>query len=262
MPRNSSTTGKRGRAALSPSTFLEDAFCAVDGILSLLRQREVPATLGLVSRVVASALSASRIGDDVSILINEERLVELVLLAPGILHLSKAESGGGGPVVIAQVTPGRSKRMAATRLRSFRAAVSAAALRGMGDADNAEGSAHDPGGDLGTVITDSTFGSDSSSVLEGGSDLFPDDLANHWLNQAVADLDLEASVTKADANQDASAAPSQSDPSLLTISTRGLATRCGGAWPLVQRRVDQGLNATETLALAEVELRGEKGIKS
>lgn len=248
MPR----VTKRGRAALSPSTFLEDAFCAVDGVLSLLRQREVPATLGLVSRVAASALSASRT-DDVSKLINEERLVELVLLAPGILNLSKAESGGGGPVVIAQVTPGRSKRMAATRLRSFRAAVSAAALRGPAEAANADGSPHD--GDRGTVITDSTFGSDSSSVLEGDMDLFPDDLANQWLDQAVADLDLEASATT---SEGASAAPSQSDPSLLTISTRGLATRCGGAWPLVQRRVDNGLKAAETLALVEVELRGEK----
>ena len=94
------------------------------------------------------------------------------------------------------------------------------------------------------------FSDDARSVATE----FPE-IAAEWVALARADLGYDDARTEDAAATPqrcaASSAPHADDPSLLTVSTRGLASRAGGVWPAVQRRVDDGAPLRGTLELAE-----------
>jgi len=240
---------KRARAA---PTALDGRFRAVDGSVTLLAKRAVPATLRIVSLIAASALRAA---GDVGAPLDEEALVALVCASGGTLVVAPAApGGGGGPLVVSQAAPGGGARGAASRLRAFRAA---AAELERGSRDTADGGLAGGGGDGGggASVAGSSFVDDASSI--GGA--FPEELAEAWLAAATADLALALDAPQLGQGSDGGAAarpaggaPSPLAASLLQVTTRGLASRCGGSWPAVQRRVDDGYGGKAAAVRAEL----------
>ena len=234
---------KRSRYAIA-ETSTEHEFVAVDAVLTLLTKRSIPPTLQLVSRVTSSALSA-RIGS--GIIFDAERLVELISIAKGIFILGPAAVGGGGPLHVSVVPSvrGNTKRDISARLRAFREAVAAVAVR-IGSDDEEDDNRHHADD---TLTVASTFG--TSSIGGGDAEItaFPTVLADEWVQRAVAEMALESKPLRPMPSPPPPPPPTSSstlatfDTPLLTISTRGLASRAGGVWPLVQRQIDDGKTA-------------------
>ena len=248
---SSAPSRKRARYAIA-ETSTEHQFAAVDAVLTLLNKRSIPPTLQLVSRVASSALSASIGGG--GIIFDDQRLVELVSIAKGILLLGPLVVGGGGPLHVSVVSSvqGNTKRDISARLCAFREAVAVAArATSEEDGDDNQQSAADSHHVDDAVTVASTFGTSSSSIGDAEITAFPTALADEWVQRAVAEMALE---TKPLLQPPPQAMPSPPPPPpppfssplnfdtpLLTISTRGLASRAGGVWPIVQRRIDDGL---------------------
>ena len=233
------TSRKRSRYAIAESA-IEHSFVAVDAVITLLNKRGISPTLQLVSRVASSALSASS-GGGGGIVFDDQRLVELVSLAQGIFSLGTEVVGGGGSLHVSIIpsVQGSRKRDISARLRAFRVAIAARAREDCDDGVDKGIEVDTTGGDDALTVA-STVGTCFSEGDVDGT-MFPTALADEWVKRAVAEMGLENIPVSSPLPPPQRLATASLDTPLLTISTRGLASRAGGRWPLVQRRIDNGL---------------------